>query len=171
MKAFSCSFANFIAGCSAAAAAVAAVSILNSPVKPERSADPGRPHNAPDRRIGSRGSGQARGAAIHSSAQVARVPERQFQRDSTAGAFVRSCATRRPVKLLQRTASAASRDDESFPNRWSRLGHQEPKDRCTKQGPPWPTGSEPTWTYVSILRDQLRFREEAFSVRVFCIME
>src|SRR6516165_11667209 len=31
MKAFSCSFPNFIAGCSAAAAAVAAVSILNSP--------------------------------------------------------------------------------------------------------------------------------------------
>ena len=94
------------------------------------------PRNAPGRWIGSRGSGQARGAVIHSSAQVATVPERQFQRDSTASAFVRSCATRRPVKLLQRTASAASRDNKSFPNRWSRLGHQEPKDRCTKQGRP-----------------------------------
>jgi hypothetical protein len=39
-------------------------------------------------------------------------------------------------QLLQRTASAASRDDESFPNRWSPLGHQEPKDRCAKQGRP-----------------------------------
>ena len=48
-----------------------------------------------------------------------------------------SCeALRRVVKLLQRTASADSRDDESFPNRWSRLVHQEPKDRCTKQGRP-----------------------------------
>src|SRR6516162_10065640 len=46
-----------------------------------------------------------------------------------------SCeALRRVVKLLQLTASADSRDDESFPNRWSRLVHQEPKDRCTKQG-------------------------------------
>src|SRR5215467_10044998 len=80
MKAFSCSFPNFIAGCSAAAAAVAAVSILNSPVKPERSADPGPTRNAPDRRIGSRGSGQARGAAIHSSAQVARVQMSEHER-------------------------------------------------------------------------------------------
>src|SRR6516164_4312534 len=59
--------------------------------------DHGPARNAADRRIGSRGSGQARGAVIHSSAQVATVPERQFQRDSTASAFVRSCATRRPA--------------------------------------------------------------------------
>ena len=46
--------------------------------------------------------------------------------------FAKKITDRARLKPFRRRERAPS--TTSFPGRWSRLGHQEPKDRCAKQG-------------------------------------